>query len=142
MSRRWIDYIAAISALLAMACYLLASVLRASGFFEERTLLANLLVGYATGFFGAWFLQRFCDLAKRPKATIGWAWNSFGADRSGRVIASLLVPPFAALGVALIFAPILGSPDPSTLIAVLIGGTLFSEFTAPSYRMHQAELHS
>lgn len=140
MNRKWIDYIAGVSAVIALLLYVLAVALQLTGLLEKRTLCSNLIVGYPVGFFGAWFLQRFCDLLKAPRSVFSWAWNSFGTDRDGRIIASLLVPPIAVVGLLLILAPVLGSADRSTLVAVLVGATLYSEFTAPSFRLHQTEV--
>lgn len=139
MSRKWIDYVGAGGAVLAVCCYVFAIALTNFGQLEERSLFANLVVGYAAGFFGAWFVKKLCDFLKHPLVTFRWAWNLFGKDWLSRLIACVLVPVFWLLALAVILAPVLGSADKSTLVAVLVGATIFGEFSTPSYNLYLAE---
>lgn len=139
MSRKWIDYVGSVGALLAVFGYFLAIALQTAGLLEKPTVLGNLVVGYVIGFFGAWFLRKFCDGIKEPRRTLRWAWGLFGDDWLSRLIACTIVPALALLGVAMILGPVLGSAEPTTLVGVLIGATIFSEFTTPSYNLYLAE---
>jgi hypothetical protein len=142
MSRKWIDYVGGGGALLALLGYFVAIALQTAGLLEEPSLLGNLVVGYVIGFFGAWFLKKFCDGLKEPRRTLRWAWGLFGDDWLSRLIAITIIPALTLLGVAMILGPVLGSAEPTTLVGVLIGATIFSEFTIPSYTLYLAEQDS
>lgn len=140
MSRKWIDYIAGTSAVLALLFYVLGVALHASELLPKESLWANLLVGYPVGFFGALFLQGFCDLAKGQPSAVAWIIRIFGTDFWGRFFGIVIGLTAVAVGFALILAPVLGNAEKPTLVAVLVGTVLYSEFASPSYRLYEAEL--
>ncbi|MEN5356909.1 hypothetical protein [Stenotrophomonas sepilia] len=139
MSEKWIDYVGRAGAALAATCYVIAIILEGAGLLETRTLFADVIVGYAIGFFGAWFLQKFCDLIKRPRATLRWAFDVFGSDLKSRLIAAPLVLTFSLLGMAVVLAPAIGSARKTALVAALLGAAIYSEFSAATYKRHVAK---
>ncbi|MGX9721387.1 hypothetical protein [Stenotrophomonas acidaminiphila] len=131
MDKNWIDRVGFGSFVIATTFYFLAIVLKETGYLDDRSIQANLIVGYSVGFFGAWYLKIVCDSIKDPASALKSLKNIFGRHWTLRIASVAITIPLALLGALLVMAPILGNADRSALIAVFFGATLYSEFYSP-----------